>query len=366
MSRGAIYERVRTHARRARIGKRVSPHTLRHTFATHLVRAGVGLVTIRDLLGHRLITSTQIYLHVTAEDLRSAAASHPIARLAPTVEFLLPNVKLPLAVRAPASQHGIAAVGGEQPLPTSTDDGLQHAAGHAINEGAPKAYFGATDRLRGEFHPWDSRQNDPDDDGLRPRKEPSPRRRFFSNTRRLFFWDQEVELNTPTMRPARSRPGQPRHRRGNAVELHVYLQQPRLAGRDDRRRHGRGHAGTFTYGYDADGQLTSVQTPAGEIITYQYDAAGNRVAVVDNGTSTLYTANNLNEYTQAGNTSYTYDSAGNLISKTDSTGTTTYSYNVLNQLVSVDSPAGLATYQYDALGYLVSQTLNRRGDQKPD
>jgi integrase/recombinase XerD len=96
MSRGAIYERVRTHARRARIGKRVSPHTLRHTFATHLVRVGESLVTIRDLLGHRLITSTQIYVHVTAEDLRSAAASHPIARLAPTVEFLLPNVKLPL------------------------------------------------------------------------------------------------------------------------------------------------------------------------------------------------------------------------------------------------------------------------------
>jgi integrase/recombinase XerD len=96
MSRGAIYERVRTHARRARIAKHVSPHTLRHTFATHLVRAGERLVTIRDLLGHRLITSTQVYLHVTAEDLRSAAANHPIGRLAPTVEFLLPNVKLPM------------------------------------------------------------------------------------------------------------------------------------------------------------------------------------------------------------------------------------------------------------------------------
>ena len=106
MSRGAIYERVRTHARRARISKRVSPHTLRHTFATHLVRAGVGLVTIRDLLGHRLITSTQIYLHVTAEDLRSAAAIHPIARLAPTVEFLLPNVKLPLQYAPPRRNTG--------------------------------------------------------------------------------------------------------------------------------------------------------------------------------------------------------------------------------------------------------------------
>ena len=96
MSRGAIYERVRTHARRSRIAKRVSPHTLRHTFATHLVRAGESLVTIRDLLGHRQITSTQIYRKRPAEDLRSAAANHPIARLAPTVEFLLPNVKLPL------------------------------------------------------------------------------------------------------------------------------------------------------------------------------------------------------------------------------------------------------------------------------
>lgn len=96
MSRGAIYERVRTHARRARIGKRVSPHTLRHTFATHLVRTDAKLPTIRDLLGHRSISSTQIYLHVTAEDLRQAVANHPISRLAPTVEFLLPNVKMPL------------------------------------------------------------------------------------------------------------------------------------------------------------------------------------------------------------------------------------------------------------------------------
>jgi integrase/recombinase XerD len=99
MSRGAIYERVRSHARRSRIAKHVSPHTLRHTFATHLLKTGTNLVTIRDLLGHRLITSTQIYLHVTGEDLRAAASRHPIERLAPAVELLLRNVKLPL-------QHG--------------------------------------------------------------------------------------------------------------------------------------------------------------------------------------------------------------------------------------------------------------------
>jgi len=95
MSRGAIYERVRTWGQKTRLTKRVSPHRLRHTFATHLVRAGVGIVAIRDLLGHRCITSTQVYLHVTARDLEEAAGLHPIHRLAPIVEGLLPDVKLP-------------------------------------------------------------------------------------------------------------------------------------------------------------------------------------------------------------------------------------------------------------------------------
>jgi site-specific recombinase XerD len=95
VSRGTIYERIRTLGRRARISKPLSPHRLRHTFASHLVREGINLVTIRDLLGHRQITSTQVYLHVTAQDLRSAAEKHPIARLLGTIEHLLPNVRLP-------------------------------------------------------------------------------------------------------------------------------------------------------------------------------------------------------------------------------------------------------------------------------
>lgn len=96
MSRNAIYERVRTISMKAKIPRRVSPHRLRHTFATHLVKRGVRLVTIRDLLGHRSISSTQVYLHTTAADLRKAAELHPIAHLVTQIEDLLPNVKLPL------------------------------------------------------------------------------------------------------------------------------------------------------------------------------------------------------------------------------------------------------------------------------
>jgi integrase/recombinase XerD len=95
LTRGVVYERVRTLARRARLAIRVFPHRLRHSFATHLMRAGVGIVTLRDLLGHRQISSTELYLHVTAHDLRAAADRHPIARLAETVASLLPELRLP-------------------------------------------------------------------------------------------------------------------------------------------------------------------------------------------------------------------------------------------------------------------------------
>lgn len=95
LSRNAIYERVHRYGRKAQIGKVLSPHRLRHTFATHLVKAGVNLVTIRDLLGHRCITSTQIYLHTTAEDLRNAAMKHPVEHLINRIEDLLPCGKIP-------------------------------------------------------------------------------------------------------------------------------------------------------------------------------------------------------------------------------------------------------------------------------
>jgi integrase/recombinase XerD len=95
MTRGAIYERVRKWAVVAKIDKVVSPHRLRHTCATHLANAGVEIVKIRDLLGHRQLSSTQIYMHTTAQDLKEAVEKHPIKRLAADLDQLLPGVKLP-------------------------------------------------------------------------------------------------------------------------------------------------------------------------------------------------------------------------------------------------------------------------------
>jgi integrase/recombinase XerD len=90
VTRGTIYERVRCYCRRARFQKHVTPHTLRHTCATHMVQMGANLIALRDKLGHRQITSTQLYVHLTGEDLREAAKCHPINRLAPLVYALLP------------------------------------------------------------------------------------------------------------------------------------------------------------------------------------------------------------------------------------------------------------------------------------
>jgi RHS repeat-associated protein len=116
--------------------------------------------------------------------------------------------------------------------------------------------------------------------------------------------------------------------------------------------------GTTTYGFDATGQLTSVTLPDGRVIHYQYDAAGNRIAVNDGGTETDYSTNSANQYTDVGATHYTYDANGNLATKTDGTGTTTYTYDARNRLVGIVSPTDTWANEYDALGDLVAVVHN--------
>jgi integrase/recombinase XerD len=80
LTRQGLYKIVQGHARGAGLEARMSPHTLRHSFATHLLAGGCDLRSLQEMLGHADLATTQVYTHLSAERLKDAYFSaHPRA-----------------------------------------------------------------------------------------------------------------------------------------------------------------------------------------------------------------------------------------------------------------------------------------------
>ena len=76
LTRVMVFTILKEAARRAGIEKRISPHTFRHSFATHLLEGGAGIRQVQELLGHESILTTEIYTHLDKEHLRRTVEEH--------------------------------------------------------------------------------------------------------------------------------------------------------------------------------------------------------------------------------------------------------------------------------------------------
>jgi len=72
LSRQYFFMQIRKYAKKAGIDKTISPHTIRHSFATHLLEGGAALRTVQEMLGHAKISTTQIYTHLSSSRILSA------------------------------------------------------------------------------------------------------------------------------------------------------------------------------------------------------------------------------------------------------------------------------------------------------
>jgi integrase/recombinase XerD len=81
LTRQGFWQKLKDYARSANLGSKISPHTLRHSFATHMLSGGANLRSVQELLGHANISTTQVYTHLTSDQIRRTYdQSHPRAK----------------------------------------------------------------------------------------------------------------------------------------------------------------------------------------------------------------------------------------------------------------------------------------------